>query len=178
MVIILKVLFYCEAVPPGQCSVVLRYSVWYILKRQKSVYHADIYLIYWEYRSFYIHIWVFLCLQLIKYTGVCGKMQTTVFLLTMQIGNAMKMLENPEPKMHPFLQLMGAENTKMPPLSQLFPLVLRKWLVREETLTNYSQHAGMLSAEPGTWANPDLSGMNTLCYITTPSHLWLDLKVN
>jgi len=69
---------------------------------------------YWEYRSFCIHIWVFLCLQLIKYKEACCKMQRTmVFSLSIQTGNAMNMLENAEPRMHPRLQLMGAEITKM-----------------------------------------------------------------
>lgn len=82
---------------------------------------------YWEYRSFCIHIWVFLGLWLIEYTAACGKMQrTTVFPLSIQTGNAMKMLENPEPAMHPCPQLMGAEITKMTSVSQTFPLVPHK----------------------------------------------------
>lgn len=45
------------------CSTI--FTVWYLtlhrLKSQKSVYHAGVHLMYWEYRSFCSHLWVFLC---------------------------------------------------------------------------------------------------------------------
>lgn len=121
------------------------------MKSRKSVYHAGVHSMYWEYGSFRIRIWVFPCLQLIKYTGASGTIQRrAIFPLSTKTGNAMKTLENPEPTVCPCLQLMRADITKMTSVSQTIPLVLHKSLVRGGTLTNYSQHAGMLSAQPDT----------------------------
>lgn len=52
--------------------------------------------------------------------------RTTIFPLSVQMGNAMKTLKNPEPTMHLGLQLMGVEITKITSVSQTFPLVLHK----------------------------------------------------
>lgn len=52
------------------CSTIL--TVWYRLKSQKSVYHAGVHLMYWEYRSVCRHPWVFLCWSC---TRVCGTVE-------------------------------------------------------------------------------------------------------
>lgn len=136
------VIFYCEPVPSGQCSVVLRYSLCDTYQKVKNLFIMQVHTRCTGNTGHSAFIsGYFLCLQLIKHTAACDKMQRTgVLSLSVQTGNSMKILEHPEPAMHPSLQLMGAESTKMTSVSQTFPLVLHKWLVREETLTNCSQY--------------------------------------
>lgn len=166
------VIFYWEPAPPGQCGVALQYSLCeYRLKSQKSVYHVGVHLMSWEYRSFCSHLWVFLCLSsTLGYTG-----EKNVFPLSMNTDNAVKKCWRIQSTQRACADGSGNQWLLVSPI---FPLVLQKWLVREGTLTNYSQRAGRLSAEPGARAKQDLSGMNTLYCSTTPSHLWLDLEAN
>lgn len=175
--IILMAIFYCELVPSGQCGVALRYS------------RCDT---HWKVKNLFItpeYTWctgnighsAFLSGHFCVWSSIqepVAQCRAQVFLLSIHTGNAAKTLENPEPKMCPWLWLMGAEITEVTSVSQTFPLVLHKRVVREGPGTNYSQHAGMCSAEPGTWAKQDLSGTNTLYYIATPSHFWWDLEAN
>lgn len=101
--------------------------------------------------------------------------EKNISLLSTKIDNAVKKCWGAQSPQCACADGSGNQPLVVPPV---FPLVLQKGLVREGTLTNHSQHAGRLSAEPGAGAKQDLSGMNTLCCSTTPNHLWLDLEAN
>lgn len=151
------------------------FTVWYRLKSQKSVYHVGAHSMYWEYRSFCSHLWVFLSV-LIKYTWLCGTVERkTSSLSPWRLTMLWKKCWRTQSPQCTCVDGSGNQQLLVPPV---FPLVVDKGLVREGALTNYSQRAGRLSAEPGAQAKQDLSGMNTLCCSTTPNHLWLDWEAN
>lgn len=135
------VIFYCESVPSGQYSVVLRYSLCDTYRKVKNLFSMQVHTRCTGNTDHSAFLSEYFCVFRWSSTQKpVIKCRERVLSLSVQIGNTMKMLENPDPVMHPCLQLMGAESTKMTSVSQTFPLVLHKWLVREETLTNCSQY--------------------------------------